>query len=142
MTRAQREQYKEMLRANKVTVDGYENLEEYFEVVDSAGRAVDEMQEHLDDFSMDQYSDSLADGVASTEDTAQMVENILPESMRSATDEIMEISNTVANGGTIFDALSGWLQDDGTFTQSINDVLNTMGLGADQIAAMQSSVQA
>ena len=142
MSKAQREQYKEMLRANKVTVDGYKDLKEYFKVVDATGKAVDEMQEHVDDFSMDQYSDALSDGVASTEDTAQMVENILPESMRSATDEIMEISDTVAKGGTIFDALSGWLQDDGTFTQSINDVLNTMGLGADQIAAMQASVQA
>ena len=141
MTKAQRNQYKEMLRANNVTVDGYKDLKEYFKVVDKTGAAIDELQENLGDFSMDDYTDALADGVASTEDTAQMVENVLPESMRSATDEIMAISDTVANGGTIFDALSGWLQDDGTFTQSINDVLNTMGLGAEQIAAMQASIQ-
>lgn len=139
MNKAQREQYKTMLDVNKVTVDGYKDLKSYFKMVDDVGEAIDEMNENVEDFSLDNYNDELSDSEINTEEMAKMIKEFLPESMQQAADEIAAIAGD-EHKGDIFSALSDWLQDDGTFTQSINDVLTTMGLGADQILAAQQSV--
>ena len=142
MSKAQRDQYKEMLRANNVTVDGHKKLEDYFETIDKNIKTIEEAEKHFENFDTENYVQNMADAGDATADTADVVEDVLPASMQSAADEITSISQTIASGGTIFDSLSNWLQDDGTFSQSINDVLGVMGAGADQIAAMQAQVQA
>lgn len=152
MTKAQRLQYKEMLKTNKVTVDGYETLDDYLDVLDNAADVYDEITEAANSFSdrgltavtdvlKDQNAETQNVLEASVEDTTSMLQELLPDEYDSIAGTLLSLSQNYA--GDINAALTdGWDSTINGFNENTIALLQAMGLSEEQILAMQEETRA
>lgn len=151
MTKAQRLQYKEMLKTNKVTVDGYETLDDYLDVLDNAADVYDEITEAANSFSdrgltavtdvlRDQNAETQNVLEASVEDTTSMLQELLPDEYDSIAGTLLSLSQNYA--GDINAALTdGWDSTINGFNENTIALLQAMGLSEEQILAMQEETR-
>ena len=152
MTKQQRAQYKEMLKTNKVTVDGYETLEEYFDVLDSGAAIYDSIMDAADKFE-DQGIDSVTEVLgedmdeakegfqAGTEEMEDLLTTLLPDMFDNVAPQLLELSSKYS--GDVNAALNdGWDTTIDGFNANTIALLEAMGLSADQIIALQDETRA
>ena len=147
MSKAQRDQYKQMLKNNKVTVDGYKNLDEYFSAIDSGCKIYDDMikaTKELSEKGLGKVGDSFGEGVKDIEgqvdNLGDVFEKILPDSFDGAADTI---AMAFQNGGSWNDVIAnGFDTATATFDAKTQTLLQQMGFSAEQILALQSQYAA
>lgn len=158
MTDDQYDQWKQMLRNNKVTVKGYKTLDDYFASCDKGRKISKKMAKATEDFidamddagteannlikELDKFEDVDLDGVMDPEETGwdELMDTLVPEEFQGITDELL---NVWTQFGGDWDAAirAGFDQTTGAFNDSTIQLLTAMGLNADQIKALQDQTK-
>ena len=151
MTQQQRLQYRQILKTNKVTVDGYKSLDEYFDALDHGADIYDEITAAANRFRdrgidavtevLKEDTDEAKEGFqASAEDMTQMIQNLLPTEYDNVASTLLELSQTYS--GDINKALcDGWDSTIQGFNAKTVELLTAMGLSADDIVSLQAEIR-
>lgn len=167
MTDEQYDQWKQMLKNNDVTIEGYDSLEEYLDEQDHARsiykqtsssleKVTDEMQnsqEATNEFAQawndasDAWIDADQDGFldlseyqAGVSELTNWLGQVLPEEFRGAA-EMLSLVMTQFGGDWNQAIAAGFDQTIGAFNDSTVRLLEAMGLNADQILALQEQTK-
>lgn len=158
MSDVQYEQWKQMLKNNKVTVKGYKTLDDYFKSCDKGRKIAKKMTQQTKKFvdemddagteanrlinTLDEFEDVDLDGVMDPDETGwdELMDTLVPEEFQGITDELLSVWTQF--GGDWDAAIrAGFDQTTGAFNDSTIQLLTAMGLNADQIKALQDQTK-